>query len=336
VDEQAIMLYLAQFRKFSPKPVSLADRFVAYGDGLVAGVVEETSQFLVVVPPDGTDEKLQVLVTTSTGVVVPHQVEEMSDQLAVTYTPTVAGTHSVSILVGGNPIHGSPFSAEIMTVGDEEEVGSGALLVDLKQNPIKDVYVPDLPEPPVVDDQGAPPAYQAPDHPDWVENEEYAKGSEDEYKLQLFQDDDGNYIDADGNICDDYGNILHYAALQPPQQPQDPPPSYQPDPSYQPAYQPAPSYQPTASYGSGSGGNSFSYGSGTNSYSSTSGTNSYSSTSGTNGYSSTSGNSYSSGSGVQSYSSGSGVQPYSSGPMRASTTVVIMHGRVRLCWFAVV
>ena len=117
IDSLALQTYIAQFRNI-PNSLADAERIKASGHGLRDGIVNQPSNFNVIVPSDlkgkltvfveGPKDKAPVVLTpTSTG-------------YDCSYTPTLPGHYVVHILYEGIHVPGSPFHVNVL---DEESLG---------------------------------------------------------------------------------------------------------------------------------------------------------------------------------------------------------------------
>jgi len=123
VDKLAMMTYLAQFRNLKDK-VDDSSRCVAYGPGLVEGVVGQKAPFTVETPPD-TKGKLAVKVFGPKDEAKVTVTKGDNGKYAVEYFPTTPGLYKVHVTLDNEHIPGSIFQvyvADDVSLGGEGKI----------------------------------------------------------------------------------------------------------------------------------------------------------------------------------------------------------------------
>lgn len=98
---------------FSCKIVSPGQAIVD-GHNLKMGAVKRLISF--VVDPQGATAKCDVIVNPPSNVALPITIEPIDGKYNISFTPTEVGRHTISVLIDGQPIKGSPFACNIYDV----------------------------------------------------------------------------------------------------------------------------------------------------------------------------------------------------------------------------
>jgi len=119
VDEHAMMTYIACYRDLSEKSKGDAAKCSAYGQGLVEGIVNQPSDFIVEVPR-GCKGKLEVRVEGPRSKAEVQITKDKDGNYHVSYTPTEPGEYRIHVTLDGVHIPGSIF---LVTVLEEVSLG---------------------------------------------------------------------------------------------------------------------------------------------------------------------------------------------------------------------
>jgi len=125
VDEQAVMTYISFFRDYDQNQDKrdLASLCSAYGPGLVEGIVNEISNFIVLNPTGKGKLEVKVFGPKSTAQV---QLKDLGGgKTEISYTPTEPGEYQVHVTLDGKHIPGSIFHVtvlEALSLGGEGKI----------------------------------------------------------------------------------------------------------------------------------------------------------------------------------------------------------------------
>ena len=87
---------------------------IVSGHNLKMGAVKRLISFIV--DSQGSTTKCDVIVTPPSNVALPITIEPIDNKYNISFMPTEVGRHTISVLIDGEPIKGSPFACNIYDV----------------------------------------------------------------------------------------------------------------------------------------------------------------------------------------------------------------------------